>query len=125
MVHLRFSIDLSYEVIGQPADFIFNIHAAQTAHQFVQKESLTSAIYYDPTLRHRLLRLRANPGPQKIAIGRKSISGLLWLIVAAWRTRSGWSFALYSRLRYGHFIWYLFVMAGTVCHYFAVLWYAA
>ena len=73
MIHLRFSIDLSYEVIGQPADFIFNIHAAQTAHQLVQKESLTisqpltSTIYYDPILRHRLLRLRANPGPLKIS----------------------------------------------------------
>jgi len=73
MIHLRFSIDLSYEVIGQPADFIFNIHAAQTAHQFVRKESLTisqplaSTIYYDPILRHRLLRLRANPGPLKIS----------------------------------------------------------
>jgi len=30
-----------------------------------------------------------------------------------------------SRLQYGHLIWHLFVIAGTVCHYFAVLWYAA
>ena len=30
-----------------------------------------------------------------------------------------------TRLRYGHFIWHLFVMAGTACHYFAVLWYSA
>ena len=73
MIHLRLSIDLSYEVIGQPADFIFNIHAAPTAHQFVHMESLTisqpltSTIYYDPLLRHRLLRLRANPGPLKIS----------------------------------------------------------
>jgi hemolysin III len=28
-------------------------------------------------------------------------------------------------LRYGHFIWHLFVIAGTTCHFFAVLWYAA
>ncbi|WP_345980779.1 hemolysin III family protein [Sulfurimonas sp. HSL3-2] len=28
------------------------------------------------------------------------------------------------KLRYGHLIWHLFVMAGTACHYFAVLWYA-
>jgi hemolysin III len=27
--------------------------------------------------------------------------------------------------RYGHLIWHLFVIAGTTCHYFAVLWYAA
>lgn len=33
-------------------------------------------------------------------------------------------FALDSRLKYGHFIWHLFVLAGTACHYFAVLYYA-
>ena len=33
-------------------------------------------------------------------------------------------FALDSRLRYGHFVWHLFVVAGTICHYFAVLYYA-
>jgi hemolysin III len=52
--------------------------------------------------------------------------GLLWLIAggAAYTAGVGF-FALGSRLRYGHFIWHLFVMAGTACHYFAVLWYAA
>ncbi len=30
-----------------------------------------------------------------------------------------------SRLKYGHLIWHFFVLAGTLCHYFAVLWYAA
>ena len=34
-------------------------------------------------------------------------------------------FTLDSRLRYGHFVWHLFVLAGTACHYFAVLGYAA
>jgi hemolysin III len=34
-------------------------------------------------------------------------------------------FVLDSRVRYSHFIWHLFVMAGTACHYFAVLWYSA
>ena len=33
-------------------------------------------------------------------------------------------FALDSRLKYGHFIWHLFVLVGTSCHYFAVLWHA-
>src|SRR5262250_2559523 len=34
-------------------------------------------------------------------------------------------FATDSRIRYGHFIWHLFVLAGTGCHFFAVLGYAA
>jgi hemolysin III len=29
-----------------------------------------------------------------------------------------------SYLRYGHLIWHVCVIAGTSCHYFAVLWYA-
>ena len=33
-------------------------------------------------------------------------------------------FALDSRLRYAHFVWHLFVVAGTVCHFFAVLDYS-
>jgi len=33
-------------------------------------------------------------------------------------------FAVDSRLRYGHFIWHLFVLAGTSCHFLAVLGYA-
>ena len=72
MIRLQFSINLRYKIIGPAADFIFNIHAAQTVHQTVQSEyltisqPLTSSIHYDPLLRHRLLRLQANPGPLKI-----------------------------------------------------------
>jgi hypothetical protein len=68
MIRLRFSVQLGYEVIDHAADFIFNIHAAPTAHQTVLNESLTinqpltSTIHYDPQLHHRLLRLRAGPG---------------------------------------------------------------
>jgi hemolysin III len=53
-------------------------------------------------------------------------SGLIWLIAGGLAYTVGVGFfAMGSRLRYGHFIWHLFVMAGTACHYFAVLWYAA
>ena len=34
-------------------------------------------------------------------------------------------FTVDSRLRYGHFVWHLFVIGGTTCHFFAVLFYAA
>jgi hemolysin III len=34
-------------------------------------------------------------------------------------------FATDSRIPYGHLVWHLFFMAGTMCHYFFVLWYAA
>ena len=34
-------------------------------------------------------------------------------------------FTVDSRVRYGHFIWHLFVLGGTSCHFLAVLRYAA
>jgi hemolysin III len=52
--------------------------------------------------------------------------GLLWLVAGGMAYTVGVVFfAFDSRLRYGHFIWHLFVIAGTTCHYFAVLGYAA
>jgi hemolysin III len=29
-----------------------------------------------------------------------------------------------SRVRYAHFVWHLFVMGGSACHFFAALWHA-
>ena len=37
----------------------------------------------------------------------------------------GAAFYAAKQYRYTHTIWHLFVLAGTVCHFFAVFWYAA
>jgi hemolysin III len=59
-------------------------------------------------------------------IARVPTAGLLLLIAGGLSYTAGVAFfATDSRLLYGHLIWHLFVMAGTACHYFAVLWYAA
>lgn len=51
--------------------------------------------------------------------------GMLWLFAGGLAYTAGVVFfATDSRLRYGHLIWHFFVIAGTTCHYFAVLWYA-
>lgn len=34
-------------------------------------------------------------------------------------------YATDARIRYGHAVWHGFVAAGSACHFFAVLWYAA
>ena len=34
-------------------------------------------------------------------------------------------FYLLRRLRWSHVVWHLFVLGGSVCHFLAVLWYAA
>ena len=33
-------------------------------------------------------------------------------------------FLLDQRVRYGHFVWHLFVLIGSTCHFFATLWHA-
>jgi len=53
-------------------------------------------------------------------------AGVLWLLAGGVAYTLGTPFfAVDERMRYGHFIWHLFVIAGTVCHYFAVFGYAA
>jgi len=59
-------------------------------------------------------------------LARVPTAGLLWLLAGGLSYTVGVVFfATDSRLKYGHLIWHLFVMGGTVFHYFAVLWYAA
>lgn len=53
-------------------------------------------------------------------------AGLVWLVAGGLAYTVGTVFfATDARLRYGHFLWHLFVLTGTTCHYFAVYWYAA
>jgi hemolysin III len=52
-------------------------------------------------------------------------AGLLWLVAGGIAYTGGVAFlALEGRMRYGHFIWHLFVLAGTGCHVVAVALYA-
>lgn len=55
---------------------------------------------------------------------RLPVSGWLWLVAGGLAYTAGVAFYAAERVRYGHFVWHLFVLAGTVCHFFAVLWYA-
>jgi len=53
------------------------------------------------------------------------LPGILLILAGGIAYTGGLAFFAAPRLRYGHFIWHLFVVAGTTCHFFAVLWYAA
>jgi hemolysin III len=51
--------------------------------------------------------------------------GLAWLFGGGVAYTAGVVFyLLHDRLRYSHFIWHVFVLAGTVCHFVMVLNYA-
>ena len=49
--------------------------------------------------------------------------GTMWLAVGGGLYTIGCVFYLWKRLPYSHMIWHLFVLAGTICHFFCVLWY--
>ena len=51
--------------------------------------------------------------------------GLFWLLAGGVAYSAGIGFYAAKRMRYAHFIWHLFVIAGTACHFIAVWRYAA
>jgi hemolysin III len=52
------------------------------------------------------------------------VAGMMWLLAGGLCYTAGVIFFAWERLPYGHMVWHLFVAAGSVCHFFAVLWYA-
>ncbi len=50
--------------------------------------------------------------------------GLVWLLVGGVAYTVGVGFYRARQLRYAHFIWHLFVLAGTASHYMAIRFYA-
>ena len=51
--------------------------------------------------------------------------GLFWLAAGGIAYTAGVGFYAARRMRYAHFVWHLFVLAGTACHFIAVLRYAS
>ena len=50
--------------------------------------------------------------------------GLFWLAAGGVAYTAGVWFYASRRMRYAHFVWHLFVLAGTACHFVAVFRYA-
>jgi len=49
--------------------------------------------------------------------------GLAWLLAGGLMYTCGVAFFGLNRVRFNHAIWHLFVLAGSICHYFAVVLY--
>jgi len=49
------------------------------------------------------------------------LGGLVWLFVGGVAYTAGTIFYLWERLPFNHAVWHLFVLTGSVCHFFAVL----
>lgn len=50
-------------------------------------------------------------------------AGLIWLAAGGLSYSLGAVFYLWKKLPYSHSVWHLFVLAGSICHYFAILLY--
>jgi len=55
---------------------------------------------------------------------RMPSEGLFWLLAGGIAYTVGVVFYAAKRVRYCHFVWHVFVMAGTACHFIAVLRFA-
>lgn len=49
--------------------------------------------------------------------------GTMWLLMGGGLYTLGCAFYLWKSLKFSHMIWHLFVLAGTICHFFCILWY--
>ena len=59
-------------------------------------------------------------------VAHVSPAGLAWILAGGLCYTGGVAFyATDNRVRYGHALWHLCVLGGSVCHFFAVLWHAA
>lgn len=51
------------------------------------------------------------------------LRGVAWLVAGGLSYTFGIIFYALDRIPFNHGIWHLFVIAGSICHYFAILWY--
>lgn len=49
--------------------------------------------------------------------------GLLWLLLGGLCYTVGAVFYLWKKIPYHHAVWHLFVLGGSICHYFAIFFY--
>jgi hemolysin III len=58
-------------------------------------------------------------------VQRLPAAGLALLVAGGLSyTLGAFVFLLDNKVRYSHFVWHLFVLGGSICHFFAALWYA-
>jgi hemolysin III len=81
---------------------------------FVERFGFLSTIVY--LLMGWLVVIAARP-----VLSHVPASGLIWLVAGGLCYTAGVIFYASKRIPYAHVIWHVFVLAGSTCHYFAVL----
>ncbi len=83
---------------------------------FVERYEMLSTIIY--LAMGWLMVIAIEPLMDAVPLG-----GLLWLVGGGVCYTLGVVFFIWERLLYSHAIWHLFVLGGSICHFFAVLYY--
>lgn len=83
---------------------------------FVNRFSIVSTVIY--LLMGWLIILAINP-----LMDALPFEGLIWLIVGGLSYSFGVIFYVWHNLKFSHGIWHLFVLGGTICHFFSVFFY--
>lgn len=83
---------------------------------FVNRFFVVSSVIY--VLMGWLALFAVRPLLANIATG-----GILWLLASGFFYTFGIIFHFFKNLPYAHAVWHLFVLAGSACHYFALLFY--
>jgi len=79
----------------------------------IRYKALSSAVYIAMGW---LVVIAAKP-----LITHVSRAGIGWLVAGGILYTAGVVFYISKRIPFGHAVWHLFVMAGSTCHYFAIL----
>ena len=58
----------------------------------------------------------------KPLLAQMSAAGVRWLVAGGLCYTLGAGVYLFRRIKYHHAAWHLLVLAGSACHYFAILW---
>ena len=61
----------------------------------------------------------------KEMIANIPLGGLIWLAAGGAIYSIGIIFYAMKKYRYTHTVWHVFVLGGSICHYFAILFYLA
>lgn len=59
----------------------------------------------------------------KPLLAKVPVPGLIWLLLGGLSYTVGALFYLWKKLPFNHAVWHLFVLAGSACHYYAILFY--
>lgn len=60
----------------------------------------------------------------KPLIANVPLNGLVWILAGGIAYTAGIPFYTAKKVKYTHLVWHLFVIAGTFCHFVAVMWYS-